>query len=70
MLDIKLQLGCLLICLIISIRYFRLSNYLDFKRPKIFVNLTIFANFELAFDAITAYTVNHLEQIPTWINYI
>lgn len=70
MLDIKLQLACLLICLIITIRYFRLSNYLDYKQPKIFVNLTIFANFELIFDSITAYTVNQLDKIPVWINYI
>lgn len=65
----KLQLGCLIITLYIAFNYYK-----EYQRTKklykapIF-NLLLFSGIPyLIFDAITAYTVNHLDTVPHWIN--
>lgn len=67
----KLQLGCLLVVLYVSFIYFlEKKSYKIKKREPIFESLLIVGIFTIIFDGITAYTVNHLEDIPPFLNGI
>lgn len=67
----KLQLGCLLVVLYVSFIYFlEKKSYKIKKREPIFECLLIVGIFTIIFDGITAYTVNHLENIPPFLNGI
>lgn len=67
----KLQLGCLLVVLYVSFIYFlEKKSYKIKKREPIFETLLIVGIFTIIFDGITAYTVNHLENIPPFLNGI
>lgn len=67
----KLQLGCLLVVLYVSFIYFlEKKSYKIKKREPIFESLLIVGIFTIIFDGITAYTVNHLENIPPFLNGI
>lgn len=67
----KLQLGCLLVVLYVSFIYFlEKKSYRIKKREPIFESLLIVGIFTIIFDGITAYTVNHLENIPPFLNGI
>lgn len=65
----KLQLGCLLVVVYVMATYLlERRTYKIKKREKIFEWLLLGAFWEIIFDGATAYTVNHLETIPDWIN--
>lgn len=67
----KLQIGCLLIVLYVSFIYFRERYaYKIKKREKIFEGLLNIGIISIGLDAVTAYTVNHLEQVPKLVNNV
>lgn len=67
----KLQLGCLLVVLYISFIYFtERKSYKIKKHRPIFEKLLIVGILTIILDGITAYTVNHLENVSPVLNGI
>lgn len=67
----KLQIGCMLIVLYIAFIYFRERYaYKVQKKEKVFEILLFTGIVSIAFDGLTAYTVNHLSQVPALVNTI
>lgn len=69
----KLQICLMLVMLFVSYLFIKDGNRLNRKTKSMYCNhyfdaLFILAEFAFLFDAITAYTVNHLDQIPEWFN--
>lgn len=65
---IKLQLACILLSLMPIIRNTRMARFLGIKRSKEVKWLQAAIMAELTFDAATAYTVNHMDSVPAWLN--
>lgn len=67
----KLQIGCMLIVIYIAFIYFRERYAYKVKKKEIVFELLLFTGiFSIAFDGITAYTVNRLEQVSKLANGI
>lgn len=67
----KLQIGCMLIVIYIAFIYFREQYAYKVKKKEIVFELLLFTGiFSIAFDGITAYTVNHLNKVPMLLNDI
>lgn len=67
----KLQIGCMLIVLyIMSIYIWERRAYKVGKKERIFGWILVLGMTEIAFDGITAYTVNHLADVPDFLNGI
>lgn len=67
----KLQLGCLLVVFYITFIYFREKMaYKEHKRERMFEYLLAASTISIIFDGATAYTVNHLNEVPMVINRI
>ena len=67
----KLQLGSMLIVIYIAFIYFRERYAYKVKKKEIVFELLLFTGiFSIAFDGITAYTVNHLNNVPMLLNDI
>ena len=67
--EYKTQIACLLIVIYLSYKYF-LKKRLETYASKIYSLMLFTSMFNLLFDAITAFTVNHLETTPEWFNTI
>ncbi|MCI6809312.1 MAG: HD domain-containing protein [Spirochaetia bacterium] len=67
MLEIKLQLGCLVILLYTGILYTKETQ--NFPCNKLFDALLFVAPWAIVFDAISYLTVNHMDMVPAWVNY-
>lgn len=67
----KLQIGCILIVLYLAFIYFRERHAYKLKKKEVaFEALLCMGIIEIAFDGITAYTVNHLNEVPAAVNAI
>lgn len=67
----KLQIGCMLIVLYIAFIYFRERDaYKVHKKEMVFELLLFTGMFSITFDGLTAYTVNHINQIPVIVNAV
>lgn len=67
----KLQIGCMLIVLYVAFIYYRERYaYKVNKKEPIFELLIYMGIIEIAFDGITAYTVNHLTEVPEMVNAV
>lgn len=67
----KLQIGCMLIVIYIAFIYFREQYAYKVKKKEIVFALLLFTGiFSIAFDGITAYTVNLLNKVPVLLNDI
>ena len=65
----KLQIGCMLIVIYIAFIYFRERYAYKVKKKEIVFELLLFTGiFSIAFDGITAYTVNRLNKVPVLLN--
>lgn len=65
----KLQIGCLLIVLYIAAVYFwEKKEYKVKKKEPVFFWVLVVGMASILFDAVTAYTVNHLDSIPSLLN--
>lgn len=65
---VKLQLGCLLVILYIEISYIRETMHGKIKCNRFFDALMITAPWAVIFDGFTAWTVNHTDIVPEWLN--
>ena len=67
----KLQIGCMLIVIYIAFIYFRERYAYKVKKKEIVFELLLFTGIvSIAFDGITAYTVNRLNKVPVLLNDI
>lgn len=65
----KLQIGCMLIVIYIAFIYFRERHAYKVKKKEVVFELLLFTGiFSIAFDGITAYTVNRPGQISSLAN--
>lgn len=68
---IKLQVGCLIIVLYLAVLYLRECRINKIHRHRtLFDKLLLLGIICLIFDGATAYTVNHLDSVPTVVNGI
>ena len=65
---VKLQIGCLIVILYIVVTYIRATLKSKFICNKFFDALMIVAPWAVFFDGFTAWTINHLEIVPSWVN--
>ena len=70
MLHIKLQLGCLIVTLYIIAMYIRDTRKSKVSRNKLFEALLFLCPSFILFDGITAWTVNNMDIVPLWLNYV
>lgn len=63
----KLQICCLIIVLFIAAVYLPVKRIKSYSHILFSVSLGVTA-FNLVFDTITVYTVNHLSTVPVWVN--
>lgn len=70
MFEFKLQIACLIVVLYITIDYVR--NTMDKKMPcnPYFDMILVFAPWAIVFDGVTAWTVNHQDVVPDWVNLL
>lgn len=66
---IKLEVCCLLIILFMAAVYFSARRVKSYSHILFSISLGTVI-FNLLFDMITVYTVNHLNSVPAWINRI
>lgn len=67
----KLQIGCLLIVLYVAFIYYRERYAYRVKQKEIIFELLLYTGIiGIVFDGLTAYTVNHLDQIPAIVNAV
>lgn len=67
----KLQIGCMLIIFYVTFIYIREQFSFKIKsREPIFQSFLICGILSIIFDGVTAYTVNHLDEIPDFLNRI
>lgn len=67
----KLQLGCMLIILYIMFTYYKECSRIRQKfKLTLFDGLLILGMVCIFFDGLTAYTVNHQEQVNEFVNRI
>lgn len=65
----KLQVGCLLLVLYIAFIYIRERKAYGCRKPnRLFEWMLMVGIFGICVDGVTAYTVNHLEEIPAGLN--
>ena len=67
--DIKLQAGCMVVILFMSIIYFRTRRIKSYSHIIFSISLATMI-FNLIFDMVTVYTVNHLYTVNPFVNRI
>ena len=65
---VKLQFGCLLVILYIVITYIRAIKRGRSKTSRQYNLLMLVAPIAVIFDGITAWTVNHMDIVPSGVN--
>ncbi len=70
MIEYKLQIVCLIICLYFMCAYIKETTIKEMKCNHIFDALMIISPWTLVFDALTAWSVNHTEIVPRSINLL
>lgn len=69
--DYKLQIGCFIVISYIIIMYIHGTGKLHKKHRFNSFDLVLLCGvIYLVFDTVTVYTVNHLDTVPLWLNYI
>ena len=70
MFEFKLQIGCLLILLYFVVVYIKGASLSKIPCNHVFDMLLGVAPWAVVFDGLTAWTVNHKEMVPYWINLV
>ena len=65
---IKLQLGCLLVIAYIEITYVKVAIQSKIPCNRLFDGLLAIAPWAVFFDGLTAWTINHMDVVPDWLN--
>lgn len=70
MFEVRLQIGCLIIVLYIVVAYIKESFRNEITCNPIFDALLITVPGAVIFDGVTAWSVNHLDVVPHWMNIL
>lgn len=70
MYEFKLQIGCLLIVLYVMLAYVKETLDRKINCNKIFDCLLALSPWAIIFDGATAWTVNHQDIVPAWLNLL
>lgn len=65
---VKLQMGCMLVVLYIIVTYMKAMSKNSIKHHGLFDALIVVAPLAIFFDGFTAWTVNHMDIVPEYIN--
>jgi len=65
---IKLQIGCLTVILYIVLIYVKETMHGEIKCNPLYDAMFFICPWAVVFDGVTAWTVNHLEIVPSWLN--
>lgn len=67
----KLQIGCMLIVLYIAFIFYRERHAYKIQKKELVFELLLYTGMAgILFDGVTAYTVNHLAEIPKIVNMV
>lgn len=67
----KLQIGCMLIVLYIAFVYYHERKHYKVKNEEPMFEVLLYTGiFSIFFDGLTAYTVNHLDRVPSILNTV
>lgn len=70
MFEFKLQLGCLIVVLYITVIYVKNTLDKQFTCNRYFDALLVISPWAIIFDGVTAWTVNHMDIVPDWLNLL
>lgn len=70
MFEYKLQVGCLIIVFYLIVSYIKGTADKKIQCNSLFDKLMYIVPWAIIFDGITAWTVNHLEIVPIWLNLL
>lgn len=70
MFEYKLQIGCLIIVIYLIVSYIKGTSDRKVKCNPIFDKFMYLVPWAIIFDGITAWTVNHLDIVPLWVNLL
>lgn len=62
------DLAAILICLIVGILFFS-KKHVSNKSNRLFLMIGLFILLSSVFDAISVYTLAHIDTVPLWLNY-
>lgn len=66
---LRLNIGCLAVIAYVCFVFYSAKRQKTIQH-KLFSILVTVASVNIVFDAVTIYTVNHLSEIPDWVNHI
>lgn len=66
--EVRLQIGCMAVTLYLMIMYIKGTYDKDIPCNRYFDAILTVAPWAILFDGITAWTVNHLNIVPMWVN--
>ncbi len=66
---VRMEIACFLVVAFMSVLYFS-SQREHTLLHKLFSSLLIVSMIHLIFDGVTIYTVNHMDEVSPWFNYI
>ena len=64
---LRMEMACFMVLLFMGILYFAVKHEKT-KLHRVFSALLIVSMLHLGFDALTVYTVNHMDVVPVWLN--
>ncbi|MBQ8199074.1 MAG: response regulator [Lachnospiraceae bacterium] len=64
---LRMEMACFMVVLFMGILYFAVKHEKT-KLHRVFSALLIVSMLHLGFDALTVYTVNHMDVVPVWLN--
>ena len=70
MFEFKLQIGCLAVVLCITIYYVKSTMNKKLPCNRFFDALLFLIPWAIVFDGVTAWSVNHMDVVPDWLNLV
>lgn len=70
MFEYKLQVGCLIVVMYLIVSYVKGSYERKVRCNPLFDKLMYIVPWSIFFDGVTAWTVNHLDIVPEWLNLL
>ncbi len=70
MFEFKLQVGCLAVVLCITIYYVKSTMNKKLPCNRYFDALLFLIPWAIVFDGVTAWSVNHMDVVPDWLNLV
>lgn len=65
----RMEVACLVIILFVAVLYVSVKRQKTYIH-NLFLGLMVCSIINLVFDMVTLYTVNHIREIPQWVNHV